>query len=462
MGAPHASVWWATLPHAPTPRAPLDGDLDVDVVVVGAGYTGLWTALSLRAHDDGLRVAVLEADVAGAGASGRNGGWASALYPVGDARLVREHGRDATRRLRGALRAAVADLEREASALGIAFDYRRGGTVTMARSDLQAERLRRARDEQHALGDTDADHEWLDEAAARRRCGATEVRGALYTPHCAAIHPAKLATGLAAAAVSSGIELYERTRVTELVPGGAGRRPLVRTEHGAVRADVVVRATEGFTAQLAHLRRRVVPLYSLVVATEPLPAAFFDRVGLAERETFCDDRHLIIYGQRTADDRLVFGGRGAPYHFGSRVAPGYDSSPSVFAKLAATLRELFGDLGGAITHRWGGPIGVPRDFAPAVRFDRATGMASAGGYVGDGVVLSHLAARTLADLIVGADTDRTSLPFVGHRSRAWEPEPLRWLGINGGLLAAGLADRTETRTGRPSRLARVVDRLHGG
>jgi glycine/D-amino acid oxidase-like deaminating enzyme len=223
-----------------------------------------------------------------------------------------------------------------------------------------------------------------------------------------------------------------------------------------------VRATEGYTSRFNDARRDIAPLYSLVVATEPLDATFFARVGLSERETFCDERHLIIYGQRTADDRLVFGGRGAPYHFGSRVDPGFDEDPRVFAKLAETLEELFGPLPGGLTHRWGGPLGVARDFAPFARLDRQSGMAAAGGYVGDGVVLSHVAGATLADLIAGEETERTSLPFVGHRSRRWEPEPLRWLGINGGLFAAGLADRREAATGRESRAAGVIERLRGG
>jgi len=462
VGAPHASVWWATLPEPPAVRPPLDGDRDVDVAVVGGGFTGLWTALGLVRRDPTLRVVVLEADVAGAGASGRNGGWASALYPVSFSRVAAESGHEAMARLRATLRTAVRGLGEEAGAEGIDFDYHLGGTVTLARTPLQAERLRHELAELRELGDTDEDHAWLDEHDARARCDATSVLGALYTPHCAAMHPAKLAVGLAGAVERRGVAVCERTAVHEIVAGTRWRRPSAVTEHGTVRADVVVRATEGYTPRLPGARREVAPLYSLVVATEPLPATFFARVGLAERETFCDGRHLIIYGQRTADDRLVFGGRGAPYHFGSRVDPRFDADATVFGKLAATLEELFGPLPGGLTHRWGGPLGVARDFAPYARFDPASGIAAAGGYVGDGVVLSHVAGLTLADLIAREATERTTLPFVGHHARPWEPEPLRWLGINGGLLAAGLADRREAATGRPSRAAAIIERLRGG
>jgi glycine/D-amino acid oxidase-like deaminating enzyme len=462
VGAPHASVWWSTLAEPPAARAALASDRDVDVAIVGAGFTGLWTALSLVRRDPHLRVVVLEADVAGAGASGRNGGWASALYPIAFSRVAAESGRDAMLALRTTLRDAVSGLHDVADDEGIEFDYRRGGTVTLARSALQAARLHHELDQLRELGDTEDDSRWLDEREARERCDATAVLGAMYTPHCAAVHPAKLAVGLADAAVRRGVELCERSVVTEIVPATRWRRAAAVTASGTVRADVVVRATEGYTPRLPGAHRDVAPLYSLVVATEPLDATFFARVGLSERETFCDERHLIIYGQRTADDRLVFGGRGAPYHFGSRVDPGFDEDPRVFAKLAETLEELFGPLPGGLTHRWGGPLGVARDFAPFARLDRQSGMAAAGGYVGDGVVLSHVAGATLADLIAGEETERTSLPFVGHRSRRWEPEPLRWLGINGGLFAAGLADRREAATGRESRAAGVIERLRGG
>ena len=462
MGAPHTSVWWTTLPAPPAVRAPLDGDRDVDVASVGAGFTGLWTALGLVRHDPQLRVVVIEADVAGAGASGRNGGWASALYPISFERVAAESGHAAMAQLRRVLRDAVVGIGEIAHDENIEFDYRRGGTVTLARTELQGARLHAELDELHGLGDTDEDARWLDEREARASCNATDVLGAMYTPHCAAVHPAKLAVGLAAACERRGVEVCERTVVTAIRPGTAWQRPTARTERGTVRADVIVRATEGYTPRFADARRDVAPLYSLVIATEPLPATFFQSVGLAKRETFADGRHLIIYGQRTADDRLVFGGRGAPYHFGSRVESRFDHEPRVFDKLARTLVELFGPLPGAITHRWGGPLGVARDFAPYARLDRESGMAAAGGYVGDGVVLSHVAGLALADLIAGEDSEYAGLPFIGHRSRLWEPEPLRWLGINGGLYAAGLADRREAATGRASRAAGLIERLRGG
>ena len=236
----------------------------------------------------------------------------------------------------------------------------------------------------------------------------------------------------------------------------------METVGGTVRAEVVVRATEAWTPTLPGLRRAIVPVYSLMVATEPLGDAFWAEAGLERRTTFADHRHMIIYGQRTADGRIAFGGRGAPYHYASSVEAAFDGEPRVHTLLRQTLVELFPALAEArFTHAWGGPLGIPRDWHSSVGLDRATGLAWAGGYVGDGVSTTNLAGRTLADLITGSDTDLVHLPWVGHRSPSWEPEPLRWLGVNAGLWTMKLADRSEVRNGKPSRLAGVMGRLLG-
>jgi glycine/D-amino acid oxidase-like deaminating enzyme len=238
----------------------------------------------------------------------------------------------------------------------------------------------------------------------------------------------------------------------------------VRTAAGArVRAEVVVRATEAYTAALPGERRRLAPVYSLLIGTEPLQPAVWAALGWVGRETLTDGRHLLIYAQRTPDDRIAFGGRGAPYHFASAVRPRYDRDTAVFGRLAGAMRRLLpATAGAAITHRWGGPLGVPRDWFPSVGLDLGTGLAWAGGYVGDGVGTANLAGRTLADLILRRHTELTRLPWVGHRSPRWEPEPLRWLGINGSRWLAASADAAEARTGRPARRAALLDRLTGG
>lgn len=450
------SFWHATADYDWTRRPPLPGDLSCDVAIVGAGLTGLWTAYYLVRADPTLRIVVLEAEVAGFGASGRNGGWCSALFPASVAKLAALPGSspEAARAQDAAMRATVDEVGRVCTAEGIDAHFHKGGTVVVARTPAQEARARAEVAEHESWG---LDLQWLDAAEARRRLGATNVRGATFTPDCAAIHPARLVRGLARVVEQAGVTIHEQTRVTAIEE----RR--VRSSYGTVTADVVVRATEGYTPYLAGEERTVIPVYSLVVATEPLPAEAWEVIGLADRETFSDHRHLIIYGQRTADDRLVFGGRGAPYHLGSRIRPEYDRVPRVHRQIAQTLTELFPVLRGVgIEHAWGGPLGIPRDWCASVGLDRATGQAWAGGYVGDGVSTTNLAGRTLRDLVLGEATELTRLPWVDHRSPRWEPEPLRWLGANAGLRVVGLADTEERLTGRPSRLARWAAPLLGG
>jgi glycine/D-amino acid oxidase-like deaminating enzyme len=450
------SFWLDTVPGTLEPGDPLPGDLDADVAIAGAGYTGLWTAYYLSRADPGLKIAVCEREIAGFGASGRNGGWCSALFPASLGKLERMAGRDAAIGMQLAMQATVDEVGRAAAAEGIDCHWAKGGTVQLARSATQLERARDEVAEARSFGFGEQDLRLLSAADARSLAGATDVVGGTYTPHCAAIHPALLARGLAEVVRRRGVSLFERTPVLRIEPGR------LVTATGTVRARYVIRATEGYTARLPGLRRTVAPVYSLMIATAPLPESAWAEIGLADRPTFSDLRHLIIYGQRTADGRLAFGGRGAPYHLGSAVRPSFDRVPAVFAALRHTLAELFPVLGDvAVTHGWGGPIGVPRDWCASVGLDRSTGLGWAGGYVGDGVATTNLAGRTLADLITGTDSEITRLPWVGHHSPRWEPEPLRWLGVNAGLHAMNFADRQEARTGRPSRAAEVMGRFLG-
>ncbi len=405
----------------------------------------------------------MEKEVVGFGASGRNGGWCSALFAASDARIERQHGHDAAMAMRRAMQASVDEVGAAAAADGIDCRYEKGGTIVAARSAAQVQRSTNEIDEARAFGLGEEDLRWLDAGEATKVLGAKGVLGATFTPHCAAIDPARLVRGLADTLERRGVTVLEGTEVLAIEPATAGQRPRVRTAFGTVVADVVVRALEGWTPTLAGAAREIAPVYSLMVATEPLPAEFWADAGLDGRPTFADHRHVIIYGQRTADDRIAFGGRGAPYHIGSSVRPSFDRDPGVFKMLRETLVELFPALVDArITHRWGGPVGVPRDWHSSVGYERESGIAWAGGYVGDGVSTTNLAGRTLADLIVGRDSELVRLPWVGHRSPRWEPEPLRWLGINMGLWATKAADRTELRNGQPSWIAARMERLLGG
>jgi glycine/D-amino acid oxidase-like deaminating enzyme len=456
------SLWWDTLPGPVRARAGLEANTDVDVAIVGAGFTGLWTAYYLLRGSPGIRVAVLEKEVAGFGASGRNGGWCSALFPVSDARLVRQHGAGTARAMRQTMQRAVDEVGTRAAAEGIDCCFAKGGTIVAARNAAQVQRAHAELSESRALGIGEEDLRWLSQGEAEKVLGVSGLLGATYTPHCAALDPARLVRGLADAVERLGGSIYEGSEVCEIRPGGQSTPAMARTNGGSVRAEVVVRALEGWTVSIPGQERALLPVYSLMIATEPLPDTFWAGAGLAQRETFSDHRHLIIYGQRTADGRLAFGGRGAPYHYGSAVQPSYDRAPQVHRSLRSALIELFPGLrDAAITHAWGGPLGVPRDWFPSVGLDRSTGMAWAGGYVGDGVSTTNLAGRTLADLLLDHETEVLHLPWVAHRSPNWEPEPLRWVEVNAALLATKLADRTEGRRRRPSWLAGHLTHLLG-
>lgn len=459
MPAP-PSLWWSQI-DASSPREPLRGDLDVDVAIVGGGYTGLWSARELLRRDPRLRVAVLEAQECGFGASGRNGGWASALFPVAASTVVKEYGLATYTRLRHHLQDAVTSLGQSARDDEIECDFVRGGTLTFARSEIQEARARREVNEAAGYGVAADDLRWVGSQEVAEFGWVNEARGATFSPHCARLHPARLARGLAEAVERHGGSIYEHTRVTRIVAGTPQRRPRVLSPHGVVTADYVVRATEGFTPALAHERRSVVPLYSLMIATAPLPTSFWRQYGFSQYPTFSDERHLLVYGQRTADDRLAFGGRGSPYHFGSTVEPRYDADASVFHKLAQSLEELFPALDAPITHRWGGPLAMPRNGYPGVNVDHARGLAAAGGYTGDGVTLSYVCAVALADMIIDPDaaTPASTLPFVQAPVRRWELEPLRWLGINAGIALATYADHHERTRRRESRASELLARL---
>ena len=280
-------------------------------------------------------------------------------------------------------------------------------------------------------------------------------RGATYTPDCAAIHPARLVRGLAAAVERRGVTIHEQTRVTAIAP----RRRAHRPRHGAGAAPCV-RATEGFTPALPGHRRTSIPVYSLIIATEPLAAAVWDEIGLARRETFSDHRHLIVYGQRTADDRLVFGGRGAPYHLGSRIKPDFDRDEAVFAR--APTRACVDLLPGpatasGCTHAWGGPLGVPRDWCASVGLDRGD-RASPGpaGTSATGSPPPTSPAARCATWCSAATPSSPGCPGSTTARRGGSPSRCAGSASTPPCVAMTAADREESLTGRPSLVARAV------
>ena len=446
-------MWLDTFTGSLDPRPALEGDRDADVAIVGGGYTGLWTAYYLLGLDPTLRVTVIERDICGFGASGRNGGWAVGELAAGIERYAALADLPASLRLVRGIFDSVDEIGRVAAAEGIDCGYHKGGVIRFARNRPQAERQAAEIDHHHGLGLTEDEVRLLTADEARSHANATGVLSGIFYAPCAAIDPARLVRGLAEAVERRGVKIYEQTGATVIEPGR------VLTDRGTIRAGVVVRATEAYTRDLRGRRRQLLPVYSLMIGTEPLPQSVFDEIGLADRPTFADDRHMVIYGQRTADDRIAFGGRGVPYLYGSRISSSIEQHHRSHERIHRTLVDLFPALSGArITHRWGGVLAVPRNWTPFVHFDRAAGTAGAGGYVGEGVAPSNLAGRTLADLITGTDSERVDLPWVGVRHRRWEPEPLRWLGVRGSRWMLAGADIYEYRTNREARTAVALAR----
>jgi glycine/D-amino acid oxidase-like deaminating enzyme len=441
------SYWWRALGGFPPRRPSLPGPAEADVCVVGGGYTGLWTAYYLAGLRPGLRIVVLEAAFAGYGASGRNGGWVTAELPGSRDRYARAAGGTAgVAALEAELRSTVDEVGRVCDAESIACDFVKGGRLSVATTPSQLARMREGLTAIRERGEGDDVQVFLSRGETRERVNVAGALGGLYAPASARIQPAALAAGIAAAAERRGVEIYEATPVSSVEPAGAGRAGAVaRTKFGDVRARSVLRCTEGYTAALPGLRRALLPMNSHMVVTEPLDGAAWQEIGWAASETLSDEAHAYMYAQRTADGRIALGGRGVPYRFASAVDRLGMTDPSTVAALTGVLRRLFPAAADAkIAHAWCGVLGVPRDWCASVTYHPASGLGWAGGYTGHGVAAANLAGRTLADLVAGERSPLTTLPWVGHRSRAWEPEPARWAGVHGLYALYRLADRLES------------------
>jgi glycine/D-amino acid oxidase-like deaminating enzyme len=424
-----------------TPRPALPGDRDADVAIVGAGFTGLWTAHSLLQQDPTLRVVVLEAETAGFGASGRNGGWCVGDYGGPLSSVEKTHGKGSVEAMSREMHRAVEEVGKVVASAGIDCGWHQGGAIYFATNEGQHRRVAHHVHERERFGIGDA---WrlLDAKQAAAIAHVPGILGAMSTQHAAAVHPARLARGLAVEVERLGATIHEQTPVRAMED-----RRLV-TDQGTVRADVVVRATEGYTRTLKGQTRDMHPLGNIVIATEPLADATWAEIGFADRELFELSSLLLGYGQRTADGRIVWGGMGAPSTFNGRIPPDPIRNDRIAGLLRTSLGELFPPLRDVrITHQWSGIMGFPRDQLPGIGYDRDSGFAWAGGYGGQGVASANAGGRGLADLILGKDTPETRLPWVGHRSKRWEPEPIRWLGVHGYRALARLTDLRDRRRG---------------
>jgi glycine/D-amino acid oxidase-like deaminating enzyme len=457
----HAAVsfWLETARDDLAPRPDLDGSADADVAILGAGLTGLWTAYYLARRDPSLQIVIVEREIAGFGASGRNGAWCAPDLNITMDRLARLHGDDAARRTQQATYDAVDEVGRACAEAGIDAGFHKGGEIIVARGPQGVPALEASLAEYRRFGFGDR-YRLVDAAALDERVRVAGAVRALVSDDAAVVHPGRLVRGLARAVEQAGVRIVEGTPVTAFRPRDAGGRAALVTPRGEVRAPVVVLAGEAYLSELAPLHRQLVPLWSLIVLTEPLGDARWAEIGWAGRETLASTRLSVDYLSRTEDGRILFGGRGAPYRFGSPIRPEYDRHEPTHARLRAFVREWFPSLADVrFTHAWGGPLGMPRDWHPTIAFDASTGIATARGYVGHGVSTTNLAGRTLTDLITGERTPLTELPLVDHRSRNWEVEPFRWIGVRFAQWSLGRLDDRTARTGRPPTGRSLAERI---
>lgn len=451
------SFWYADLGRIPDPRPPLPGDIDVDVAIVGAGYTGLWAAYYLKKASPSLGVALLERRFAGFGASGRNGGWLSGGFGWSRDKYLETSSRQGVVAMQAAMAGTVDEVIRVAAQEGIDADIVRADNLSVATNPAQLARVFEEAETIRAW-DRDPDRiEILDAAATRARINVSGALGGYIVGGQARIQPAKLVRGLAESVEKLGAAIYEQTTVTGIAEGR------VTTDRGTVRAGTVIRATEGFTAGIPGQQRTWLPLNSAQIVTEPLPAELWEEIGWRGNELLGNTAHAYCYAQRTREGRITMGGRGVPYRYGSRTDADGRTQQATIDQLRAILTALLPQTAKLrIEHAWCGVLGVPRDWCATVGLDPRSRIGWAGGYVGLGVSSSNLAGRTLADLVLGRDSELTRLPWVNRSVRRWEPEPLRWLGVHSMYRLYRIADRREAaELKHGSKLAWLADRITG-
>lgn len=451
------SYWLADSADDLTPRPPLRRPQDYDVAILGAGYSGLWTAYYLLQRDPSLRVAVLEAEIAGFGGSGRNGGWCNAtMMGLSVGGLVRRFGKKDACAILESLRGRVDEIGSVCERERIDACYRKSGVIRLARGRHELPALKAQWGALEEVGLTKGVQR-LSRKEVFERVKVARAEGGIFDPNVAWIHPGRLVRGLARAVERRGAVIYERTKVTRIHPGAS---PEFETPYGNVKAGVLVLAGEAYLTKLPSMRRRLIPLYSLVVLTQPLNPAQWDAIGWRNGEGLSSSRLSVDYVSKSHDGRILFGGRGAPYHYACRIRREYDYDEGIHNMLRNLLRDWFPTLQDIdFEYAWGGPLGMPRDWTPNIYYDRVQNVAGAYGYTGQGVAPSNLAGNILADLITGADTRKSRLPIVGHRSRPWEPEPLRWTAIRYMQSALLKLDARGERTGKPPTGRSLAERV---
>jgi glycine/D-amino acid oxidase-like deaminating enzyme len=446
------TCFWLARRPARTPR-PLDGEVSVDVAIVGAGFTGLWTALSLQELAPSTSIAILEAGCVGYGASGRNAGIVGETLDHSPDLAIRHFGLEEARRMSRLGRENLDGLERFLAERGLDAGFSRPGQLTLALTAGHVEDLKRTVESAHRLGLED--WRWLSREETAAEITTPLAHGAVLAPRNALVDPVRLADSLAREAERGGARVHERTRVRAIATASGGLR--VTTDFGAVHARSLVLATNAYSHHLLPgLARRFLPLYDYIVVSEPLTPEQRAALGWARGRGLTDGRAFFNYARPTADGRVLWGTSEAVYHRGNRVDVSFDDSPPHTAGLEKSFARFFPEVRGLkFTHAWGGPIASTTRLTPF--FGTALGgrLHYALGYTGHGVGTTRLAGRALAHTVLGKTSPLLDLAMVRKKPLPYPPEPLRSAAVGA---VTGALRRTDAG-GPPGLFLKLLDAL---
>ncbi|MFI9274942.1 NAD(P)/FAD-dependent oxidoreductase [Kitasatospora sp. NPDC052896] len=444
--------FWLDDPGRPEPHSALVGDVRCDLLVVGGGYSGLWTALIAKERDPALDVVLIEGHEVGWAASGRNGGFcaASLTHGLGNGQQRWPGELDRLERL-GARN--LQSIEDSVKRYGIDCDWERTGEIDVATEPYQVEELREVAELAARFG---GDYAVLDTDQIRAEVNSPTFLGGLWDKDgVAMVNPAKLAWGLKQACLDQGVRIFEHTRATALAESGPGMA--VRTPYGRILARRVALGTNAFPALVRRARLYTVPVYDYALMTEPLDAEQLASIGWRNRQGLGDSANQFHYFRLSADNRILWGGYDAVYHYGGRVRAEHDQRPQTYQTLATHFFRTFPQLAGLrFTHAWGGAIDTCTRFSAFFDTAHRGRVAYAAGYTGLGVGATRFGAEVMLDLLAGRRTERTALEMVRRKPLPFPPEPVRWAGIE---LTRWSLDRADRNDGRRNLWLRTMDRL---
>lgn len=454
----NVSFWLDSTRDARRQRPRVDGDLSTDVVIVGGGFTGLWSAYWIKKTDPAKNVVVLEGEHIGFGASGRNGGWITGKT-VGLRRKLVQNGfsAEAVLEMERVCHRAVFEIDDLMRSEDKDIESARGGWMQIARSESELERLKEHIEADRQWGLVEEEIRLLTAEETRDRVNVPGVHGSIFSPYSVRCNPALLVYAIAELCEDLGVTIYENSRVVGVDDG------VCATTRGSVGGDLVVLATEAYTTALPGRKRQLLPMISSMVVTDPIPDEAWDKIGWQQNECMSGAQHMYFYSQRTADGRIALGGRGVPYLFNSGFDHNGELDTSTVQMLTQTLQGLFPSVPMTFAHAWRGVLGVPRDWSPFVDHVKRQRLIQVGGYAGQGVTAAYVAGRIVGDLANGVESEHTDVPWVRSLPRNWEVEPLRWIGSNAVRVMYEMADGVEHRRGGPrtSPISNLATKLSG-